>query len=57
MKWESERVPILYCDESKSELARDVDEYRDNGQNAQHFVPYSTRFLVEHKTSVMWNNG
>ena len=40
-----------------------------HGQNAQHFVPYSTRFLVEksppcstsslveHKTSVMWNNG
>ena len=28
-----------------------------HGQNAQHFVPYSTRDLVEHKTSVMWNNG
>ena len=26
MKWESERVPILYCDESKSELARDLDD-------------------------------
>ena len=28
-----------------------------HGQNAQHFVPYSTRSLVEHKISVMWNNG
>ena len=41
------RDSIYASNEPKSELARDVGEYRDNGQNAQHFVPYSTRSLVE----------